>query len=43
MIVVTTPDDLAAEHPEMIAVSTQSLIGKLAAQQFMQKGFAKRV
>jgi hypothetical protein len=30
-IIVTATDDLAAEHPEMITVSAQSLVGKLAA------------
>lgn len=34
-----SPDDFTAQQPEMVAVSAQSLIGKLLAQQFMQKGF----
>ena len=36
---MTAPDEFAAEHPEMVAVSAQCHIGKMAAQQFMQKGF----
>lgn len=30
-IIVTAPDDLATEHPDMVAVSGQSLVGKLLA------------
>jgi hypothetical protein len=36
---VPPPDDFAPEHPDMVAVPAQGLVGKWLAQQFMQKGF----
>lgn len=38
-LIVTPPDDLATEQPDMVAVPGQRLVGKLLAQKIQQKGF----
>lgn len=35
---MASPDDLTTEHPEMVAVFAQGLVGQSLARQFMQKG-----
>jgi len=38
-ILVTSPDDLTTEHPDMVAVPGECLMGKFLAQKFIEKGF----